>query len=65
MTEEDKKEFDDKKTSLNDLEKKILSTRHANASNPLGNAQIKEIQDALLEVKQRFETKYTFRKSGD
>lgn len=65
MTEEDKKEFDDKKTALDDLEKKIFSTRHINASNPLGNAQIKEIQDALLEVKQKFETKYTFRKSED
>lgn len=63
MTEEDKTEFDAKKTSLNDLEKKILSTRHINASNPLGNAQIIELRDALLEVKQGFETKYTFRTS--
>ncbi|UFH69778.1 hypothetical protein [Morganella morganii] len=61
MTDVDKKEFNDKKTSLDDLEKKILSTRHANASNPLGNAQIKEIQESLLDIRQAFEVKYTFR----
>ncbi|MBE4975477.1 hypothetical protein IMX17_19045 [Serratia sp. X3] len=63
MAEEDKKEFDDKKKSLNELENKILSMRHVNASSSLGNAQVKEIRDALLEVRQGFETKYTFRRT--
>ncbi|MDC9734321.1 MULTISPECIES: hypothetical protein [Proteus] len=65
MTKEDKKEFDAKMGILNDLEKKIIATRHITPSNPLGNAQIKEIQEALLVVKQDFQMKYTFRNSED
>ena len=65
MTKEDKNEFDTKMGTLNDLEKKIIATRHITPSNPLGNAQIKEIQEALLVVKQEFQTKYTFRNSED
>lgn len=65
MTKEDKKEFDIKMETLNDLEKKIFATRHITPSNPLGNAQIQEIQDALLVIKQNFQTKYTFRNSED
>lgn len=65
MSDEDKKEFESKKESLYDLEKKIISTRHITPKTPLGNAQITEIQVALLEVKKGFETKYTFKKSED
>ncbi|HEJ0283289.1 TPA: hypothetical protein SLP08_003046 [Citrobacter freundii] len=65
MSKEDKKEFDEKVGSLNELEMKIIATRHITPSNPLGNAQIKELQEALLTVKQGFETKYTFRTSED
>ncbi|MGC0936661.1 hypothetical protein WKG99_14565 [Pantoea agglomerans] len=65
MTQEDKKEFDKKLLSLNELEKKIMSTRHITPSNPLGQAQIDEIHEALLIVKQEFQSKYTFRNSED
>lgn len=65
MTKEDKEEFDTKIETLNDLERKIIATRHITPSNPLGNAQIKEIQESLLVVKQEFQTKYTFRNSED
>lgn len=65
MNKEDKNEFDTKMGILNDLEKKIFATRHITPSDPLGNSQIKEIQEALLVVKQEFQTKYTFRNSED
>lgn len=65
MTKEDKKEFDEKLLSLNALEKKIMSTRHVTIANPLGQIQINEIHEALLIIKQEFQTKYTFRNSED
>ncbi|CRL62056.1 hypothetical protein [Proteus vulgaris] len=63
MTDNDLQHFQNEKERLNSLEKKIIATRHTNASNPLGNAQIREIQEAILETKHSFESKYTFKKS--
>ena len=65
MSGEDKRVFDSEINKLNDLEKQINATRHVTPKSPLGNAQVKEISEALLDIKQRLEAKYTFKKSED
>ncbi|MTC60102.1 hypothetical protein GKR50_08735 [Providencia rustigianii] len=62
MTLIDKKTFDNEIENLNELEKKINSTRNITSKSPLGNLQFQDILESLLYAKQLIESKYTYRK---